>query len=80
MQRFGARLASLRPRSRIIEANSGTVADEQARPQLRLTACVLASYQELVSGGMAQGHALELVNDAFTSIGRTTLRLVDRLK
>lgn len=56
------------------------MADEQARPQLRLTACVLASYQELVSGGMAQGHALELVNDAFTSIGRTTLRLVDRLK
>lgn len=59
----------------IIEANSRMAADEQTRPHLRLTASVLACYQELASGGMTQDQALELVNDVFNSIGRTTLRL-----
>lgn len=59
----------------IIEANSHMVADEQTRPHLRLTACVLACYQELVPGTMTQDLAIALINDVFTSIGRTTLRL-----
>lgn len=60
---------------RIIKAKSRMVVDEQTRPHLRLTACVLACYQELALGGMAHDQALELVNNAFTSIGRITLRL-----
>lgn len=60
---------------RIIEANSWMVADEQTRPHLRLAACVLSCYQELARGAMTQGQALDLVDDVFTSIGRTTLKL-----
>jgi len=59
----------------IIEANCHMVADEQTRPHLRLTACVLACYQELVSGPTSHSQALELVGDVFSSIGQTTLRL-----
>jgi hypothetical protein len=51
------------------------VADERTRPHLRLTACVLASYKELASGAMDPVQVLELVEDVFASIGRTTLRL-----
>ena len=49
--------------------------DGKTHPHLRLTACVLASYQALASGPLDQKQAMELVEDAFVSIGRTTLKL-----
>jgi hypothetical protein len=60
---------------RIIVEYSYLVEDEKTRPHLRLTACVLASYQALASGLMDRKQALELVEDVFVSIGRTTLKL-----
>lgn len=49
--------------------------DERTRPHLRLTACMLASYQELTSGLLDRKQAWGLVEDVFISIGRTTLKL-----
>ena len=60
---------------RIIAANSHMVIDERASPHLRLTATVLASYHALASGNMHPQEAIELIEDVFASIGRTTLRL-----
>jgi len=59
----------------IIVEYSHLVVDEKTRPHLRLTACVLASYQALTSGLLDQKQALELVEDVFISIGRITLKL-----
>lgn len=59
---------------KIIEADYCLVADGQPRPRLRLAACVLACYQELASGAMTQGQAVELVTDIFASMASTTLR------
>jgi hypothetical protein len=60
---------------RIIVEYSHLVVDEKTRPHLRLTACVLASYQALSSGPLDREQALELVEDVFVSIGRRTLKL-----
>jgi len=49
--------------------------DDKTRPHLRLTSCLLASYQALPSGLLDRSQALDLVEDVFVSIGRTTLRL-----
>jgi hypothetical protein len=63
---------------RIMAAYSHMVVDERTYPHLRLTACVLASYQALTVGPLQPDQALELVEDLFTSIGRNTLRLYPR--
>ena len=60
---------------RIIVEYSHLVVDEKTWPHLRLTACVLASYQALPSELLDRTKALELVEDVFVSIGRTTLKL-----
>jgi len=49
--------------------------DEKTQPHLRLTACVLASYQALSSGLLDRTQALDLVEEVFVSIGRKTLKL-----
>ena len=63
---------------RIMAAYSHMAVDEKTYPHLRLTACVLASYQALTVGPLQPDQALELVDDLFTSIGQTTLRLYTR--
>ena len=60
---------------RIIVEYSHLVVDEKNQPHLRLTACVLASYQALVSGLLDPEQALKLVEDVFVSIGQTSLKL-----
>ena len=64
---------------RIIVAYSHLLVDEKTRPHLRLTACVLASYQALSSGLLDQKEALKFVEDVFVSIGRTTLQIYTRV-
>lgn len=59
----------------IIVEYSHLVVDEKTRPHLRLTACILASYQALASGLLDPEHALKLVEDVFVSIGQTSLKL-----
>ena len=59
----------------IIGEYSHMLVDEKTHPHLRLTACVLASYQVLTAGLLDQTQALELIENVFCSIGRTTLRL-----
>ncbi|MGD2252314.1 MAG: L-2-amino-thiazoline-4-carboxylic acid hydrolase [Anaerolineales bacterium] len=54
---------------------SHLLVDEKTHPHLRLTACVLASYQALTSGLLDRKQALELIEDVFVSTGRTTLKL-----
>lgn len=49
--------------------------DEKTHPHLRLTSCVLASYQALSSELLDRTTALDLIEDVFVSIGRTTLKL-----
>jgi hypothetical protein len=51
------------------------VLDEKTRPHLRLTACVLASYQTLSSEKIDEDLVLGILEDVFVSIGRTTLKL-----
>ena len=63
---------------RIIVEYSHLVVDEKTQPHLRLTACVLASYQALTSGLLDPKEALKLVEDVFVSIGRTTLKIYTR--
>jgi hypothetical protein len=60
---------------RSIVEYSHLAVDEKTKPHLRLTACVLASYQALSSGLLDRTQALDLVEDVFVSIGRTTLKL-----
>ena len=60
---------------RIIVEYSHLVVDEKTRPHLRLTACVLASYQALTSGQLDPEQALKLVEEVFVSIGQTSLKL-----
>ena len=60
---------------RIIVEYSHLVVDEKTRPHLRLTACVLVSYQALASGLLDPEQALKLVEDVFVSVGRTPLKL-----
>lgn len=59
----------------IIVGYSHLVVDEKTHPHLRLAACVLASYQVLVSGSLDRQQSFELIEDVFISIGRTTLKL-----
>lgn len=63
---------------RIMVAYSHMVVDEKTHPHLRLTACVLSAYQALAAGTLEPQQALELIDDIFASIGRTTLRLYTR--
>ena len=63
---------------RIIVDFSHLVVDEKTWPHLRLTACVLASYQAIVSGLLNPEQALKLVEDVFVSIGQTSLKLYTR--
>jgi hypothetical protein len=63
---------------RIIVEYSHLAVDEKTQPHLRLTACVLASYQALTSGLLDPKQALKLVEDVFVSIGQTTLKLYTR--
>jgi hypothetical protein len=51
------------------------VVDEKTWPHLRLTACVLASYQALSSEKIDKDLVLGILEDVFVSIGRTTLKL-----
>lgn len=59
----------------IIDKNSQMIVDEQTRPHLRLVACVLACYQELAASVIGQSEAYPVIEEIFTSIGRTMLRL-----
>jgi hypothetical protein len=59
----------------IINANRHMVIDLKTQPHLRLTACILACYQELLSGAINRSQALELLEVTFTSIGRIPLKL-----
>ncbi len=60
---------------RLIVQYSHLVVDEKTLPHLRLTSCVLASYQALSSELLGPEQALKLVEDVFVSIGQTSLKL-----
>lgn len=59
----------------IILEYSHLLVDEKTRPHLRLTACVLASYQSVATVLLDKEHAMKLVEDVFVSIGQTSLKL-----
>jgi hypothetical protein len=59
---------------RIIVEYSHLMVDEKTRPHLRLTACVLASYQALTAGMLEPDLTLKMVEDVFVSIGQTSLK------
>lgn len=61
-----------------IAEHSHMVIDEKTIPHLRMTASVLACYRALASGPLKRDRALEMVEDAFVSIGRTTLNFYTR--
>jgi hypothetical protein len=63
---------------RIVAEYSAMIVDEKTRPHLRLTACVLACYQALAAGPLDRDQALEWVEEAFVSIGRTMLTFYTR--
>lgn len=60
---------------RIIVEYSFLLVDEKTHPHLRLTSCVLASYQALPSELMDRTQTLDLIENVFVSIGRITLKL-----
>jgi hypothetical protein len=60
---------------RIVAANAHLVVDERTHPHLRLTATVLAGYRALASVRFQPQESIELIEDVFAGIGRTTLRL-----
>ncbi len=59
----------------IIAAYSIMVVDKRTQPHLRLAALVLASYHALTTAPLEPQETFELIDDIFTGIRRTTLRL-----
>src|SRR4030067_1143321 len=60
---------------RIITKYSCLIVDEKTCPHLCLTSFVLASYQALSAVRVNRTQALDLIEDVFVGIGRTTLKL-----